>query len=250
MSETPETLRVLLRSLEANSVVVSQTGAKDALECERVLKEAQDMIAAYFLAKSVAANAKESEVINLVDHQDIQSKFSSASGVFEGKFGNVKDFSQGLEGFIGLPNPNVENAIRNEHQYSNDSHDKFELNGLLYSPFDEYELIVSPDIKKQYPAVNNSPEGRSLIPIESFMTHEDCGRAGLLKEEVVALRLYTGPMFVKYNAVLRRFPQCVVNGLKGNRYTTTIHAIVSGIIKLSHIMVLPSNRKVISNYCI
>ena len=42
-----------------------------------------------------------------------------------------------------------------------------------------------------------------------------------------------GPMYCKYNAVLRDFPQAVVDGLKGNKYATTIHLIVSGVIKLS-----------------
>ena len=40
-------------------------------------------------------------------------------------------------------------------------------------------------------------------------------------------------MFFKYNAVLRGFPQAVVDGLMGNTYPTTIHLIVSGVIKLS-----------------
>jgi hypothetical protein len=40
-------------------------------------------------------------------------------------------------------------------------------------------------------------------------------------------------MFFKYNAVLRGFPQAVVDDLKGNKYSTTIHLIVSGVIKLS-----------------
>jgi len=43
----------------------------------------------------------------------------------------------------------------------------------------------------------------------------------------------TGPMYCKYNAVLRGFPKAVVDDLNGNTYTTTIHLIVSGVIKLS-----------------
>ena len=42
-----------------------------------------------------------------------------------------------------------------------------------------------------------------------------------------------GPMYCKYNAVLRGFPQAVVDDLRGNKYTTTLHLIVSGVIKLS-----------------
>ena len=40
-------------------------------------------------------------------------------------------------------------------------------------------------------------------------------------------------MYCKYNAVLRGFPKAVVDDLNGNTYTTTIHLIVSGVIKLS-----------------
>ena len=40
-------------------------------------------------------------------------------------------------------------------------------------------------------------------------------------------------MYCKYNAVLRGFPTAVVKALKGNTYATTIHLIVSGVIKLS-----------------
>ena len=40
-------------------------------------------------------------------------------------------------------------------------------------------------------------------------------------------------MYCKYNAVLRGFPTAVVDALKGNTYATTIHLIVSGVIKLS-----------------
>ena len=46
-----------------------------------------------------------------------------------------------------------------------------------------------------------------------------------------------GPMYCKYNAVLRDFPQSMVDGLKGNKYATTLHLIVSGVIKLSRCVV-------------
>ena len=40
-------------------------------------------------------------------------------------------------------------------------------------------------------------------------------------------------MYKKYNAVLRNFPKEVVDDFRGNMYATTIHLIVSGVIKLS-----------------
>ena len=53
-----------------------------------------------------------------------------------------------------------------------------------------------------------------------------------------------GPMYCKYNAVLRDFPQAVVDDLRGNKYATTIHLIVSGVIKLSKCVPLIAPRVV------
>jgi hypothetical protein len=44
--------------------------------------------------------------------------------------------------------------------------------------------------------------------------------------------MYIGPMFHKYNAILRNFPLPVVVACKGNKYTTSINVIVSGLRKL------------------
>jgi len=57
--------------------------------------------------------------------------------------------------------------------------------------------------------------------------------AALRPEEVLGIRLYTGPQFMHYNCVLRKFPAQLVESLEGNTYTTTIHCINSAIIKLS-----------------
>ena len=57
--------------------------------------------------------------------------------------------------------------------------------------------------------------------------------ANLRPEEVLSIHLYTGPMFMHYNAVLRRFPAGVLESMKGNGYVTTVHSINSAILKLS-----------------
>ena len=51
-------------------------------------------------------------------------------------------------------------------------------------------------------------------------------------------------MFMKYNAKLRQFPAAAVAALKNNGYVTTIHAVVSAIIKLSRTWKIPFDRKV------
>jgi hypothetical protein len=46
-------------------------------------------------------------------------------------------------------------------------------------------------------------EGRNAKALGELMRAPEVERAGLLLAEVVALRLYTGPMYCKYNQVLR-----------------------------------------------
>ena len=68
----------------------------------------------------------------------------------------------------------------------------------------------------------------------------------ITEEEVVTLRLYTGPMFMVYNTVLRamatdtktiRFgvPQSMLGLSVKGRFVTTLHATNSGVIKLSRL---------------
>jgi hypothetical protein len=68
-------------------------------------------------------------------------------------------------------------------------------------------------------------------------------RAGLARSEVMGLRLYTGPLYVLYNAVLRGFPPGDVEILKGNKFETSIFVISSGITKLSKVTGIPENRR-------
>ena len=53
--------------------------------------------------------------------------------------------------------------------------------------------------------------------------------------------LCTGPMFQVYNAVLRRYPREVYERFEGggNRFATTIHVLVSAVVKITRVMKLP-----------
>jgi hypothetical protein len=68
------------------------------------------------------------------------------------------------------------------------------------------------------------------------------GRARLGEEEFAALRLYTGPLYMLYNALMRDFPPRVVEGLAGNRFETTMFVIISGITKLAKVTPVPPKR--------
>lgn len=59
----------------------------------------------------------------------------------------------------------------------------------------------------------------------------------LQKAELLAARLYTGPLYQKYNACLRGIEVKAMEGrwmelCMGNRYTTTLHVINSAVVKL------------------
>jgi hypothetical protein len=79
--------------------------------------------------------------------------------------------------------------------------------------------------------------------LEQFMSMEIVTKASLKRVEVGSLRLYSGPMYVHYNAVLRNHPHAICLSLDGNKYETTIFCITSGIVKLSRFSEIPPNRR-------
>jgi hypothetical protein len=75
--------------------------------------------------------------------------------------------------------------------------------------------------------------------------HKLCD-AGFTLVEVIALRAYTGPLYVKMNSALRqssgRFG--TVQHLQGNKYINLIYATVSCMRKISRVSAIPVGRKV------
>eukprot|EP00961_Rhodomonas_salina_P150518 2027320-Rhodomonas_salina.3 len=69
---------------------------------------------------------------------------------------------------------------------------------------------------------------------------EDLRKADLSVEEVLALRLYTGPPFMKINGILRDRDV----GAKGNLYVCTIFAAISGMMKIAGVSPIPEGRVV------
>jgi len=78
--------------------------------------------------------------------------------------------------------------------------------------------------------------------------------ADFYQEEVIALRLYTGCIYMKMNGALRhssgKMPEHLFHDLKGNTYVSVMHALVSGVIKLSLICILPANGEVFICVCV
>jgi hypothetical protein len=206
--------------------------------------------------KDRAASQFDSEV-----QEHINSKFT-LDGAFVGKFATLDDFHKGPEELIGTPNPKIMQGMQAEHCLRGNSQKEFTTGNynVITTPATEWEFVVEPKEGVAYP---HTPKDKTLWPIEKkwkgdngrefenlevLMAKKQVTLAGLLEMEVIALRLYTGPMFVLYNAVLRGFPEKDVECLKDkdgkeNRYETTIFAIASGITKLSKVSDIPKDRR-------
>lgn len=148
--------------------------------------------------------------------------------------------NQGIENIVGLPHNQVLEAIQAEHCAAADSEEDFvALGGHRTSPRVEWLFLVTPS--ECAPEV---VDGRSVATVRELLKHPLAAQAGLRAEEVMALRLCTGPMLSKYNASLRGKGSEDFGGLRGNAYATTIHAIVSGISKLSRFSKFERNQRV------
>ena len=104
---------------------------------------------------------------------------------------------------------------------------------------DENGQVVRPPPSDMTHDVGNGLVVRRVIqPIDELMQKPLAKAAKLTREEVIAIVMYTGPAFVLYNAVLRRFPANIYSVFKdsGNLFPTTIFVLVSAVNKLSRCM--------------
>jgi hypothetical protein len=212
------------------------------------LKELKDSV--------LAASRAGSDV-----QEHINPKFSYY-GASVGKFATLDDFYKGPQELIGTPNPKIFAGMEDEHCFRGNANNQFTAGNynVTTTPKLEWEFVVSPRTGFEYP---HTPEdtklwlpgndwkgkvGRAPKDLRVFLEKPEVNLAGLLREEVIGLRLYTGPMFVLYNAVLRGFPERDLEWLKDgdgkeNRYETTIFTVASGIAKLSKVSNIPKDRR-------
>ena len=203
---------------------------------------------------------KLKEMVHVDAEHYKNTKFAMDGTEFEGSFAELEQFYEGPEKFIGTPNPNAEEGIKREHcERSKSSHTYKSPNyNFEFTPKLEYEFVNDPKPGRAY---GHTPVDRSLWPpekknewmgeqgretktLEQIMQHRNVQAVGLKQAEVVCLRLYTGPTYILYNAVMRKYPKDIYESLKGNQYETTTFCIMSGIIKLSKEGQIPAGRRV------
>ena len=134
-------------------------------------------------------------------------------------YGGLPSFFSGLEARIGSPDPKVFKDMEQDHCGKPDSHIEFTTgNYSVVTTSDiEWKFVAQPETQIRWPIeerlanAGNNDHMRKLLPcaiLERRMDMQnrrlDAIGADLLTwAEVVGGRLYTGPLFVKYNGLLR-----------------------------------------------
>ena len=212
------------------------------------------------LATELHEAARALERAEAATASELVAKFTQDGPSFSMTFSGLSTFFGGLEGLVGTPNPRLGDAIEREHCDSADSSAAFTTPnyGVTTTSATEFLFVATPERglaklgKDAWPSEQGlapGQHGRVARPLSEFeqerhrinarLSGLDAPPVGL--HELMAGRLYTGPMYVKYNCVLRgstrsstardaeRFERICC----GNPYVTTLHCINSAVVKLS-----------------
>eukprot|EP01052_Picozoa_sp_SAG31_P017584 SAG31_NODE_1210_length_9377_cov_21.101207_3_plen_1379_part_00 len=205
--------------------------------------------------------------------------FEKYSGGFEGTFADTNTYFGGLVKLVGEPQKNVPEAVRKEHCHVKHGYGMSRQvltagnYGVTFTPEKEYKFVSDPHFTEQMSC--GIEKGTNKVPIlggwrrplnvlklsdpkkavqrirqhflkmgwsETAVTEDLYASLNVTTIELIALRLYTGPMFVLYNGVLRAMATdgIVRHGhgaglsVKGC-FVSTLHSINSGVIKLSRL---------------
>ncbi len=181
-------------------------------------------------------------------------------------YGPVDDFHRPLEDILGTPKKLLYEAMEKEHcesvdseitflasNYGINSTSKIEWNFVIdpsQRGLDKLNLTEWPSERSSVPPENRrQPKSLEELEIPLAQINDRLHRIGLpsmTMTEVIACRLYAGPMGVKYNKMIRAHTAGHRKGqewrleeekrlIKGNKYPTTIHVIQSAIAKLGKI---------------
>lgn len=194
------------------------------------------------LLMNLRDNIINNEAINMnigteIDNvAELNEKFRSNLH-YQLNFGDKESFIAGLGSYLeNYPkDPNILANMLKEHE-SIDTFTPSNYPSGDTSPFNEWCFVVNDDFLKPMLSGKTKDnklqnEYREKISLNTFMKHNNSIEAGLTIEEIIAARLYTGPMFKKYNEVLRNPKAFTIE----NRFIYTIHVFASCIIKLSRI---------------
>jgi hypothetical protein len=158
--------------------------------------------------------------------------------------GSVGDFFRGLTGRVGFPSLDFERAIFLEHCQQ-------ECASFQFSTGNPYHITTNPSIEWKYVVHAHVPDanGQTYTPPQVILDGKLVSRvighidllvaqyqhAELSRPEVIAIILYSGPMFIIYNGILRQFPKNIFGVFQEaqNLFPTTIFVLASALQKLA-----------------
>jgi hypothetical protein len=173
--------------------------------------------------------------------------------------GGLEDFYGGINKRIGIVSLNFLEQMRREHcefSGSNVEFTSYNFN-ITTCPEKEWRLVTeglgadgcetvtSPEnetIRRRFPANWWQDSSSPSILYHDVADPKErsekvfvrlCEQFGLLHEELIAIILFTGPMYTVYNAILSDYPADLAHSFRPVNFTTTLHAIISAIQKLS-----------------
>ncbi len=159
--------------------------------------------------------------------------------------GQMDDFYKGLSSRIGFPHLEFEKTMDAEHCIMAGCNMEFSTRnyGITTTAKTEWGVVV----KGEAPPPEHMQHGRVIVSVEEKLRSAEARKAGLRREEIIAVILYTGPMYMIYNCVLAQWsnPASMWDTLRSGRnlFTTTLSVLVSAVQKLSAITVIPDGLK-------
>ena len=162
-----------------------------------------------------------------------------------GKYGTIQDFDTGITKIVGKMSNRPLLQMYAEHCIMEGCDTEFQAPNATSSttPKKEWHFVVGDGMQQDKGVVdvdNAEPmrdgismdRNRNAKSLKMLVEHCVYRDAALLIEELIALRLYTGPLYCCYNTLLRG--EDGTSGEEGtsSKYGTTINLVVSGLIKL------------------
>ena len=267
-----------LDELVGRALLASKPAAVDELDHVRALKTSDvarllDESLLNTLRTAVIDGLETLNSARAATSHALSEKFAAEDGAFTYQYASLATFYGGLEALVGPPSPHLDDKMRAEHVEGPDADIKFLTTNykLETTPRIEFWFVVEPtaarltelgleewppetmigdrprtsaddaNLRKPTPPSEFEPM-RAQKNAELRIAHgNDAGApTELLRQEVIACRLYTGPLFQRYNTALRglslgdqnaRF-RAAFDEMGRNYYTTTLHVINSSIVKL------------------
>jgi hypothetical protein len=165
----------------------------------------EDMLAACTAVCAILSEQAKSLHEELQRSFQVQFEIQSQMAADGGKFnvvkmacGGVEDFHSGLTGRVGMPNLKFMEAMRQEHCERAGWDTSFTTGNynITTTPKQEWLYIAGDDTGKQVACPASQMEhGRRILPVSEAKKLKLAVDAKLTDAELLALILYTGPMF-------------------------------------------------------